>query len=148
MLRARQVLISLRLNVTLAAFGPAARQTFKEQIAVAAGLGKSGASRVIIKNISASDRSLHRRLLQTGVLVDVSIQMPDIDAANAAKDKLTQANINTFLQTADLPLSVTVVSPAKVQGGSSGAASFRAPMHCAVTAAVTTLLAVALAGQM
>jgi hypothetical protein len=99
----------------LAAFDASVQQTFKEQMAVAAGLAKSDAA----ARVQIAFRAARRRLLDGGsVAVDVTISMPDAASASKAVSSLSAGNINALLAAAGLPAS-TITSPA-ASGGAAG----------------------------
>jgi hypothetical protein len=104
-----QVKISLTLPMTPAAFNASVQQTFREQMALAAGLPKADAAARVLLAVRAAAR---RRLLDGGsVAVDVTISMPDAAAAKAAVASLTESKINARLAEAGLP-PAAVTSPA------------------------------------
>ena len=76
----RQVKLSLTLPIALADFNASVQQTFKEQMALAAGLPKADSWRVTL-----AVRAARRRLLAgASVAVDVVINVPDATTARAA----------------------------------------------------------------
>ena len=111
-----QVKLSLIISIPPKDFTPSVQQTFKEQMAIVAGLPMSEASaRVAIKY-----RQSGRRLLQDSgrVAVDVSISMPDTGTANKAVSMLTSNNINAQMAAVGLP-DVTVTSRAIMTSGAA-----------------------------
>ena len=100
--------------MALADFNASLQQTFKEQMAVAAGLARADSGRVTL-----AVRGARRRLLAGGVALDVIINMPDATSANAATSSLSQSRINTLLAAAGLP-AATVTSAAALSSGTSG----------------------------
>ena len=94
--------------MTRAAFNATVQQTFKEVMAVAAGLTRGDASRVALEV-----RDGGRRLLASSVGVDVAINMPDAATARLAATSLTAERINAGLAAANLP-AATITSAAVV----------------------------------
>jgi lysozyme family protein len=132
----RQVKLSLTLPIALADFNASVQQTFKEQMALAAGLPKADSWRVTL-----AVRAARRRLLAgAGVSVDVVINMPDATTARAAVSSLSQSKINTQLAAAGLP-AATVTLTAALDSGASPRAWSRAMLLTAASgAAVLGLL--------
>jgi hypothetical protein len=104
------VRLALSLPLTRAQFNATAQLRFREQMAVAAGLTKGGAGRV---NITITDAAGARRLLAGGVVVNVSISMDSVAAAQTASAGLTVANINKALADVGLPA-------VRTRGGAGG----------------------------
>jgi hypothetical protein len=103
----------------LAAFNASVQQTFKEQMAVAAGLAKSDAA----ARVQIAFRAARRRLLDGGsVAVDVTISMPDAASASRAASSLSAGNINALLAAAGLP-AATVTAFSLTGSGAAGAAA-------------------------
>ena len=115
-----EVKVSLTLPMPLAAFNATVQQTFKEQLAVAAGLPKSDAA----ARVAIAFRAARRRLLDGGsVAVDVTISMPDAAAAGKAVSALTASNINAQLAAAGLPPATVTSAAALGRALKSGAAA-------------------------
>jgi hypothetical protein len=112
-----QVKLSLIIAMPAKDFTPSVQQTFKEKMAVVAGLPMSEAS----ARVAITYRPSGRRLLQDSgnVAVDVSIGMPDTGTANKAVSMLTSNNIKAQLAAAGLP-DVTVTSRAIMTSGAAG----------------------------
>ncbi len=116
---AATVKLSVTLPVSRAAFNASAQQAFKEAMAVAAGLARADAGRVALVV-----RDLGRRLLASGVGVDVTIGMPDAAAARLAASSLTAERINAELVKAGLPAATITSAPAvSAPAGSAAAAA-------------------------
>jgi hypothetical protein len=128
-----KVKLSLTIPMSLAAFNSSIQQTFKEVIAVASGLTKADANRVEV-----SARAARRRLLQSAMALDVTVNMPDASSAKKATEMLTKDTINTGLAAAGLPPAT--ITSAAVQ--SSAAAT---PRPSLFWAAVTLFFASAAA---
>jgi hypothetical protein len=94
------VRLALSLPLTRAQFDPASQARFREQMAVAAGMGKGDAGRV---NITIADAAGARRLLAGGLVVNVSINMQSAAAAQTASTALTATAINQALAAVNLP---------------------------------------------
>jgi hypothetical protein len=94
--------------MTRAAFNATVQQTFKEVMAVAAGLTRGDSGRVTLEV-----RDGGRRLLASSVGVDVAINMPDAATARLAVTSLTAERINAGLAAANLP-AATITSAAVV----------------------------------
>jgi hypothetical protein len=111
-------MISLTLPISLADFNTSVQQTFKETMAVAAGLTKADSWRVTLTVRSARRAG--------GVAINVVIDMPNSALANAAVSSLSQGKINTLLTAAGLPTAI-VTSAAAVtgQGGPLSALGIR-----------------------
>ena len=92
------VQLELSLPITLAQFNGAEQELFREQMAVAAGLQRSDAGRVAISFAPSS-----RRRLFAGLLVNVTINMPNASSAQSAAAGLTITNINQALSAVGLP---------------------------------------------
>ncbi len=99
------VQISLSLATTLQAFNASVQQTFKEQMALAAGLLKSDSDKVTL--------SFPARRLLADLAVNVVIAVADKAAGDKVAGSLTEANINSRLTAVGLP-SAKVTSPATV----------------------------------
>ena len=112
-----QVKLSLIIAMPAKDFTPSVQQTFKEKMAVVAGLPMSEAS----ARVAITYRPSGRRLLQDSgnVAVDVSIGMPDTGTANKAVSMLTSNNIKAQLTAVGLP-NVTVTSRAILISGAAG----------------------------
>jgi hypothetical protein len=138
---AATVKLSVSLPMTLAAFNSSVQQTFKEVMAVAAGLARSDSGRVAL-----AMRDGGRRLLAASVGVDVTISMPDAASAKAAVAALTADKINSGLAGAGLPRA-TITTPAAVvtTGSSAAAAGARAALAWAALAAAAAAVRAAAA---
>jgi hypothetical protein len=133
------VKLSVRLPMTLAAFNTSVQQTFKEVMAVAAGLTRGDSGRVTLVV-----RDGGRRLLASSVGVDVTISMPDAASATRAVAALTADRINTGLAAAGLPAATITSAPAvSTPGLSAAAAAGRHALAWAALAAAAAVYAVA-----
>jgi hypothetical protein len=94
------VRLSLSLPLTLDQFHATVQLRFREQMAVAAGLAKTDAGRV---NLTITKAAGARRLLASGLVVNVSICMDSAAAAQTASTGLTLTAINKALTDGDLP---------------------------------------------
>jgi hypothetical protein len=102
------VRLVLSLSLTRAQFNATAQLRFREQMAVAAGLGRGDAGRVdLVINDAA------RRLL-AGLAINVSISMDNATAANAAAAGLTETAINKALSAVGLPQVRTGTQPLRI----------------------------------
>jgi hypothetical protein len=104
------VRLVLSLPLTRAQFNATVQLRFREQMAVAAGMGRGDAGRV---DIVISDASGSRRLL-AGLAINVSISMANASAAQTAAAGLTSTAINKALADVGLPpvrIAVTGSSP-------------------------------------
>ena len=102
------VRLALSLPLTRAQFNATAQLRFREQLSVAAGMGKGGAGRV---DVTIGDAA--RRLL-AGLTINVSISMDNATAAKTAASGLTEATINKALADVGLPPVRTEVKPHEV----------------------------------
>ena len=111
-------MLSFTIPMSLSDFNISVQQTFKETMAVAAGLTKEDSWRVTL-TVSSVRRA-------GGVAINVVIDMPNAALAKAAVSSLSQSKVNTLLTAAGLP-SATVTSAATVngQGGSLSASGMR-----------------------
>jgi len=116
--------------------------SFKKGVAAAA---DTNADKVTINKITAA--AGRRTLLQTGVDVDFSVEVPDAKAATelVSSNKLSQANLDTFLAAEGLEPISAIKSEAKVIDPTASTPSAAPAMHVrrAATLAAGLLLAVA-----
>jgi len=128
------VRLSLSLPISKAEFNLEKQAKFKESIARAAGASPAD---VAIDNIEALSAG-RRRLLASGVRIDVSVKAKDKAATDAMSAGLTAVNINAELSKAGLPqaevlvkASTTAVSSdpvPTVSGGSSDGGGGMSPL--------------------
>ena len=128
--------LSLSLPISKAEFNLEKQAKFKESIARAAGASPAD---VAIDNIEALSAG-RRRLLASGVRIDVSVKAKDKAATDAMSAGLTAVNINAELSKAGLPqaevlvkASTTAVSSdpvphPTVSGGSSDGGGGMSPL--------------------
>jgi len=93
------VKLSLSLPLTKEEFDDEKQAKFKESIAKAAGASPADVSIDGVEGIS----SARRRLLASGIRIDVSVKAEDNTAADAMVAGLTVDNINAELSKAGLP---------------------------------------------
>jgi hypothetical protein len=101
------------LPVTVAEFDGRKQQTFKEAIAKTAG-PTVRADHVIIDAIKESTAA--RRLLNSGIRIDVRVNAVDKSAADAIAARLTKDSINVELQKIGLPPATLLEAAAVVDG--------------------------------
>ena len=92
------VRLQLLLPLTLAQFNATEQELFREQMAVAAGLQRTDAGRVAISFAPSSTRRL-----MSGLMVNVTINMPNASSAQTAAAGLTASVINQALGAVGLP---------------------------------------------
>ena len=92
------VRLQLLLPLTLAQFNATEQELFREQMAVAAGLQRTDAGRVAISFAASSTRRL-----MSGLIVNVTINMPNASSAQTAAAGLTASVINQALGAVGLP---------------------------------------------
>jgi hypothetical protein len=101
-------MLAMTLPLTSSSFNSVMQQTFKEQIALAAGMTMVDSSKVFIENVVSTAQL---RLLSTGISFDVKIVVASTSTALKVVSLLTQENINSFLTARAIP-SVHVTSAA------------------------------------
>ncbi len=84
--------------MSLADFNPSVQQTFKETMAVSAGLTKAESGCVTLTASSAPQAG--------SVAVDIVIDMPSAALANLVVSTLSQSKVNTLLTAAGLPAAM------------------------------------------
>ncbi len=137
------VKLSVSLPMTRASFNDSVQQSFKEVMAVAAGLARSDSGRVTLVVRDGGRRLLP--VFASSVGVDVTIGMPDAASAKLAAASLTADRINSGLAGVGLP-AATITTPAAVTtgpGSSAAAAGARALLAWVVLAAAATVSAAA-----
>jgi hypothetical protein len=115
--------------MSLADFSTSVQQTFKETMAVAAGLTKADSGRVAL-TVSSARRA-------GGVAVNVVIDMPNAALANAAVSSLSQSKVNTLLNAAGLPNAVVTSQAAAAGTGSLSSSGMRSKPMLAMAAGTT-----------
>jgi hypothetical protein len=103
--------------MSLADFNASVQQTFKDAMAVAAGLTKGDSWRV---TLTVSSK---RRASGVAINVLVVVNMPNAALANAAVSSLSQSKVNLLLTTAGLPSAMITSSAAVTSPGGSLSAS-------------------------
>ena len=102
------VRLSLAIPLSEAEFANSTlQQIFRVKMAVAAGLTKEDGDKVSL----AVQSSQRRRLMGTNITVDVTIIMPNENAATLSVSRLTIENINAPLVSGGLPQASLVRSP-------------------------------------